>query len=613
MDLSPRTSASPLLGISEEDDEGDSRLKFWARMGRSESAASLSGLALSSDGDALNFGRLLRERSASVSASLSSRAGGLSLSPPAPARLKRVRAPTAPVAYRPHEPMAKPIVLRPDAQSLLTSEGARSGPSSTGGGDEEMGAVDEEAPALVSRVVVLLCLCQIAHFYSMCSIFSYAGFLCVDAGWVKSADRAGFLAGLLATMLPLGRLPTSVLWGHLADRAGRRVALMGCMSGVALGQLAFAFCTDLRAALAVRFVLLGGGNGWNSILGPICAENAGGDTYQSARLVGYVFGAGGVINMLGPAIGGITYGWGPIGSRFPAFVPSIIGTALGALAAFLTWLWLPETKPEAARIPKAPERQGRASASPLAPARLGAAGEDASKVPLRTRPSLTQALRTAPVPAMLVLRSGIGMAAFASYDVIPLWAIASLDAGGVALTKASLGLMLAAAASVQLLWTTFAMGPVMGRLGSRRTFVGGCCAGAAALVALPHAHRLPLAAVVPLVAAQSAALNTACTASIVATNSAVGVVAHHLAGALNGVLVTAESVAKALGPALVAPIFAAAITARPEYLGQPSGAALTFTGLASLVALFGVGAARYLTLLDAHEGHARGQVPGRTS
>ena len=62
-------------------------------------------------------------------------------------------------------------------------------------------------------VVAALCLAQMAHFYSMCAIFSYAGFLANDSGWVSTPDRAGYVAGLLATMLPLGRLPTSMLWG----------------------------------------------------------------------------------------------------------------------------------------------------------------------------------------------------------------------------------------------------------------------------------------------------------------------------------------------------------------------------------------------------------------
>ena len=188
-------------------------------------------------------------------------------------------------------------------------------------------------PSLPVRAVITLCLAQVAHFYSMCSVFSYAGFMAVDCGWVVNADRAGFVAGLLATMLPLGRLPTSVLWGWAADHYGRRPALIGSMAGIAFGNLAFAFARPLWAALAVRFVLLGGLNGWNSILGPICAE-VGGPLGQ-ARLLGFVFGAGGVINLVGPAVGGFTYG--TLAPSFPAMVPSLIGSALGASSHMQHW------------------------------------------------------------------------------------------------------------------------------------------------------------------------------------------------------------------------------------------------------------------------------------
>jgi len=35
------------------------------------------------------------------------------------------------------------------------------------------------------KAVGVLCLGNVAHFYGICSVFSYAGFLCVDLGWVR--------------------------------------------------------------------------------------------------------------------------------------------------------------------------------------------------------------------------------------------------------------------------------------------------------------------------------------------------------------------------------------------------------------------------------------------
>lgn len=451
------------------------------------------------------------------------------------------------------------------------------------------------------RAVITLCMAQVAHFYSMCSVFSYAGFLAVDLGWVANADRAGYVAGLVAAMLPLGRLPTSVLWGWIADRYGRRPALIGSMLGIAAGNLLFAFARPMWAALAVRFVLLGGGNGWNSILGPICAE-IGGD--RQAQLLGYVFGAGGVINLVGPAIGGFTYG--ACVPLFPALVPSLIGCVIGSVATLMAWAWLPETRPQLPPVAPAPTAARSvtcpdptlAASKGAAAAATKAGAPPTPPTPPREGPTLWSMMRAPPMPAVIVLRTGIGLAAFASYDIIPLWAIASRGAGGAALPQRHLGGLLAGAAALQLLWTTFCMGPVMMAAGVRRTFVGAAVAGSLALLALPQTSAWPAYAIAPLVAAQSAALNTGCTASVAMTNHAVA--AHPSAvGALNGVVVTVESVAKALGPALGAPLFAASITARPLSAGWPSGALLSFAGFALLVALHAVGGALMPRRIDA--------------
>ena len=59
------------------------------------------------------------------------------------------------------------------------------------------------------RAIAAVCVCNMAHFYAICSIFSYAGFLAVDCQWAADEDRAGFVAGLLPAALLCGRLPTS--------------------------------------------------------------------------------------------------------------------------------------------------------------------------------------------------------------------------------------------------------------------------------------------------------------------------------------------------------------------------------------------------------------------
>ena len=206
-------------------------------------------------------------------------------------------------------------------------------------------AFESERPVTPARInrraVFTVCFANCAHFYSMASIFSYAGILAVDLEWAPDADRAGFVAGLLPTVLMLGRLPTSILWGYIADRYGRRPALAISMASVALGNLCFGLATNLTAALAVRLLLLGAGNGYVSLMGLLCLE-LGGERRQ-AELFSWVISAGSFVAMLGPALGGFTYG--ALGMRFPALAPSLIGAIMGVIATIISLAWLPETGP----------------------------------------------------------------------------------------------------------------------------------------------------------------------------------------------------------------------------------------------------------------------------
>ena len=98
----------------------------------------------------------------------------------------------------------------------------------------ERRASKQEAP-FPWRQCVVLALCNAAHFYTICSLFSYAGFLVVDLGWSPTVDEAGYVAGYLGSALVVGRLFTSVLWGRLADAFGRKPAILLSMAGILVG------------------------------------------------------------------------------------------------------------------------------------------------------------------------------------------------------------------------------------------------------------------------------------------------------------------------------------------------------------------------------------------
>ena len=119
---------------------------------------------------------------------------------------------------------------------------------------------------------------------------------------------------------------------------------------------------------------------------------------------------------------------------------------------------------------------------------------DASRV--RDAP-LCGILLRAPMPLAAVLRAGHGLLAFAVFDVVPLWAIASSEAGGLALSKEEVGTLLASAAIGQVVYTALAMGKLANRLGMRQAFVRGSVAAGAALAVTPLLPRLLYAARAP--------------------------------------------------------------------------------------------------------------------
>ena len=275
----------------------------------------------------------------------------------------------------------------------------------------------QNRPLLGYKPVIALAMSNAAHFYSICSIFSYAGFLAVDCGWAETEDEAGYTAGLLPTAIMLGRLTMSITYGKLSDRLGRRPCILFSMIAVTLGNFAFGFATDLRAAFAVRFLLLGACNGWAALMGLITLEVSG-EAYQ-AQAFAYIIACGSVVATVGPALGGWTYGL--LGSRFPALPPSLVGTALGLCAILVDWAWLPETRP--ARKPTA------AAAKPV---------DGESAPPAAATTSLRHAVGTWPFPLIMLVRAGHGLVLFAVFEIVPLWSIATRPAGGLALAKGSL-------------------------------------------------------------------------------------------------------------------------------------------------------------------------------
>ena len=157
-----------------------------------------------------------------------------------------------------------------------------------------------------------------------------------------------------------------------------------------------------------RCIFLGALNGWPTLTGVVCAE-IGGDTGQPA-LLSKVIAAGGVFGLIGPAIGGWTYG--QISCMPPALPPNIVGAVMCLAAMALVHVWLH------------PSEDQKSTAAPGTVAASGGGGD---------RMSTCSAMRTFPLPVVITYRAMAGLVMYMSWDVFPLFCIASTDVGGIAL------------------------------------------------------------------------------------------------------------------------------------------------------------------------------------
>lgn len=90
---------------------------------------------------------------------------------------------------------------------------------------------------------------------ALTGLFPYAGFMVVDLGMAKDIDSAGYYAGYLASAMMFGRLSSSIFWGRVADRIGRKPVLYVGSLSIIVFSLTFGLSLNIWMALGSRFLL----------------------------------------------------------------------------------------------------------------------------------------------------------------------------------------------------------------------------------------------------------------------------------------------------------------------------------------------------------------------
>lgn len=172
--------------------------------------------------------------------------------------------------------------------------------------------------------------------------------------------------GALVSAFALASMATAPLWGRLADRRGRRPALLLGLVVSAAGYLLFGLAQSLELLLLARLVH-GVGGGTVPVVFAYIADSVTGE--RRAEGIGWVTAVTSSAAMIGPAVGGLAGQLHPAGA-------GAVAAAFSLAAAVFARFWLPESR-QRREGEQADETRysilaavGRVAAQPLRPLNL---------------------------------------------------------------------------------------------------------------------------------------------------------------------------------------------------------------------------------------------------
>ena len=183
------------------------------------------------------------------------------------------------------------------------------------------------------------------------------------------AERYGatpLQVGVLVSAFALAAMASAPLWGRLADRRGRRPALLLGLVVSAAGYLLFGVAQSLELLLVGRLVQ-GAGGGTVPVVFAYIADSVTGE--RRAEGIGWVTAVTSSAAMIGPAVGSLAARLHPAGA-------GAVAAAFSLAAAAFALAWLPESRPGRDAGEEEKTRYsilaavGRVAAQPLRPLNL---------------------------------------------------------------------------------------------------------------------------------------------------------------------------------------------------------------------------------------------------
>ncbi|CAM8933038.1 unnamed protein product [Rhodiola kirilowii] len=377
------------------------------------------------------------------------------------------------------------------------------------------------------------------------SLFPFLYFMIRDFNIAETEEDIGYYAGYVGSSFMFGRALTSVFWGVVADKYGRRPVLIFSTATVVVLNTLFGLSVNLWMAVVTRFLQ----GSLNGLLGPIkaYATEIFRDEHQAIGLSA-ISTSWGIGLIIGPALGGFLaqpaekyphiFSQNSIFGKFPYFLPCL-AISIFALGVTVATFWLPETLHIHKNTVTSPEDPVDETANK----KMGP-GESGEKS------SIKSLLTNWPLISSIIVYCVFSLHDMAYTEIFSLWAVSPRRLGGLSYTTQDVGVILAVS-GFGLLVSQLAVYPYVERL-----------LGPIMTSRIAGALSIPLLSSYPLIAMLSGvglAIVLSC-ASVAKNLFSVSIVTgmfilqnkaveQHQRGAANGLSMTAMSVFKALGPA----------------------------------------------------------------